>query len=831
MDFPSIPLTEPVLIIAAVLLLVLVLPLLGHAIRTPDIILLILAGMLFGPHGLHLLERGQAIEVWGTVGLMYIMFLAGLEVNVSDFMRHRNRSAVVGGLSFLVPQVAGAIGAVWLLGFDWTKAILLASMLASFTLLTYPQVSRLGLARQESVTTTVGGVLITDTLALLVLAVIVDLHGQDSISWLFIIRLALSFSVFLLLMIKVVPLLGHWFFHNAARDGGAQFLFVLVVAFLAGALSGLAGVEPIIGAFLAGVTLNRLVPPQSALMNRISFVGENLFIPFFLISVGMIVNPRVFLSDAETWKVGAFMVIAVCATKWVASKLAQVWLGYSRDEGWMIFGLTVTQAAATLAAVMVGYQIGIFDEAVLNGTLMMILATCMLSPFVTEHFARKVALQSPVHDSHTQESGRILIPVDNPETAERILELAILLRPENSVEPIFPLRVVRSNEQDQTEITRNEKMMMGVIAQATAADAPVSPSVRVAAGVAEGIQRATVELRTSSVLLGWPKTRSIGSALLGGVLNDVLQTCQSRVAVCNISEPLNTLSRVLVAIPPNAEREAGFRETLLLIWRLTNQIGAELTILAPKNSHAAIQGVTQSLKPALTPVWPEAKGWTDACRKLLSDHDHDCMRILLTAREGGVSWHPGMSRLPKLLLAANHTASTLMIYPPLPTADENGSSEPAQKLEDIVTIGGAHKAEQSETFAACIPALLQSSMAPAEVPSCQKLLADAAQEFPIELAPGVALVHAHTELLHTSTLYILSSRDPMPLSEVQADLVFVLLGPVAGPPDQHLQILSALARFMRDPEPLHALRTAKDDGALRKILHKNLATIELRPKQ
>lgn len=830
MDFPSIPLTEPVLIIATVLLLVLVLPLLGRAIRTPDIILLILAGMLFGPYGVHLLERGQAIEVWGTVGLMYIMFLAGLEVNVTDFMRNRNRSAILGGLSFLVPQLVGAAGAVYLLGFDWTKAILLASMLASFTLLTYPQISRLGLARHESVTTTVGGVLITDTLALLVLAVIVDLHGEDQFSWLFILRLMLSFSAFLLFMIKAVPRLGNWFFHNAARDGGAQFLFVLVVAFLAGALSGLAGVEPIIGAFLAGVTLNRLVPPQSALMNRITFVGENLFIPFFLISVGMIVDPRVFLADAETWKVGAFMVIAVFATKFLASKLAQVWLGYSREEGWMIFGLTVTQAAATLAAVMVGYQIGIFDETVLNGTLMMILATCMISPLITEYFGRKVALQVPMQDAHTQESGRILIPVDNTDTSDQIIELAILLRPEDSTEPLFPLRVVRSSEQDQAEITRNEKMMMGVIAQATAADAPVSPSVRVAAGVAEGIQRATVELRTSSVLLGWPKNRAIGSALLGGVLNDVLQTCQSRVAACNIAEPLNTLNRVLVAIPPNAEREAGFPETLMLIWRLTNQIGATLTILAPKNSHATIQNITRDLKPALTPAWPEVKGWTGACRQILDDHDDSSLRVLLTAREGGVSWHPGMDRLPKLLLSTNHHASTLMIYPPLPTADELSLPQPAQRLQDIVSIGGVHRATTPETFERFLSTLLRNNIPPSEVIHCQAILSEAANEFPIELAAGVALVHAHTDILQTSKLYLLSSKQPLQLSEVQADLVFVLLGPAAGPPNQHLQILSALARFIRKPEPLKELRQAKDDGTLLKVLHKNLASIALSPK-
>ncbi|MFU8779609.1 MAG: cation:proton antiporter [Kiritimatiellia bacterium] len=828
MEMPSLPLTEPVLIIAAVLLLVLILPLLGRAIRTPDIILLILAGMLFGPNGLNLLERGQAIEVWGTVGLLYIMFLAGLEVNVTDFMRNRNRSAILGGLSFAVPQLIGTIGAIWLLGFDWTKAILLASMLASFTLLTYPQISRLGLARRESVSVSVGGVLITDTLALLVLAVIVELHGQDTFSWFFLVKMAAAFSVFLGVLFWGVPRLGQWFFMHVAREGGAQFLFVLVVAFLAGALSGLAGVEPIIGAFLAGVTLNRLVPPQSALMNRIEFVGHNLFIPFFLISVGMIVDPRVFISDTNTWFVGGYMVIAVFGTKFVASMLAQRWLGYTRDEGWMIFGLTVTQAAATLAAVMVGYRLEIFDDAVLNGTLMMILTTCMVSPWITDFFGRRVALQTPMSETSPQESGRILVPVDNPESADRIIELALLLRPPNSQEPLFPLRVVMRNEQDPADIAHNEKMMMGVIAQAVAADAPVSPSVRVAGAVAEGIQRAAIELRASTVLLGWPRNSAIGAALLGGILTDVLQSCHTRVAVCHLAEQPNTLDRILVAIPPNADREPAFRETLLLIWRLAHQVGAELTLLVTANCTPRIREITESLKPALTPTWPVMRGWTDACRQLLACKEPNALRILITAREGGLSWHPGMDRLPRMLLANRSHASTLMLHPPLPNAEQENDARPAQKLLDIVSVQAVHISPAGMSFESALERLLHTSMPEHDANSCQQLLSIAAREFPIALAPGVALIHAHTEVMQDPKLLLVACPEPIQLAEVEADLIFILLGPVGGAPDRHLQILSGLARLMHDPEALQKMRSAPTESKLTHILQTLLAAVEMR---
>ena len=827
MEWPSLPLTEPVWIVAAVLLLVLVLPLLGRAIRTPDIILLILAGMLFGPNGLNLLERGQAIEVWGTVGLLYIMFLAGLEINVTDFMRNRNRSAVLGGLSFLVPQIVGTLGAVWLLGFDWTKAILLASMLASFTLLTYPQVSRLGLARRESVSVSVGGVLITDTLALLVLAVIVELHGQAYFSWIFILRLALSFSAFLAVMLMGVPKIGQWFFKNAARDGGAQFLFVLVVAFLAGALSELAGVESIIGAFLAGVTLNRLVPPQSPLMNRIEFVGHHLFIPFFLISVGMIVDSRVFIADHRTWLVGGYMVIAVFVTKFVASKLAQWWLGYTRDEGWVIFGLTVTQAAATLAAVMIGFDLGIFDKTVLNGTLMMILATCMVSPWITEYFGRRVALDNPISDQPTHEAGRILVPVDNPETTDRLIDLALLLRPAKSQDPLLPLRVVRTGQDATTDIARNEKMMMGVISQAAAADVPVQPSVRVAAGIAEGINRATVELRASTVLLGWPRGGLLGTTLLGDILSDVLAVCRSRIGVCQLLEPPNTIKEIMLAVPPNADREAGFHETMALVWRLAQQIGAHITVHTPINCRKRIQTITANIRPQLTPTWGTLQNWNEICRQLVGPTGATTLRVLITARPGGLSWHPSMERLPRLLSVAGQAAGTLMLHPPLPT-DENEVDAiiPERKLPELISVGGACKTPPDVPLDTSLDLLLSTRIEDPARKTCCRALLQAAEQFPIEMAPGVALVHAHSDAVDTPSIYLLSHATPLQLTDIKADLIFTLLGPTGGAPERHLQILSALAKLTRNTDNLTALREAADNTSLTQKLSDILSNID-----
>lgn len=817
----ELPLREPVLIMALVMAMVLALPLLGRILRVPDIILLILAGMLFGENGLGLLARGEAIEVWGTIGLLYIMFLAGLEINVQDFIRDRNRSLVVGLLSFGVPQVAGALAAVWLLGFGWEKAVLLASMLASYTLLTYPQISRLGLTRKASVTVTVGGTLITDTLALLVLAVIVDLHGQ-AFSWLFLLRLALAFAVFLAVVLAGVPWVGRWFFRNVGRDGGAQFTFLLLVLFLAGSFSRLAGVEPIIGAFLAGLTLNRLVPPQSALMNRIEFVGRNLFIPFFLISVGMIVDPRVFLADRHTWQVGTMMVVSVFVTKLIASFAAQRWLGYTKDEGWVIFGLTVTQAAATLAAVMVGYELGIFDDAVLNGTLMMILATCMVSPWITEYFGRRVVLSVPATGSEsTGESGRIMVAVDNPLTAERLIELAMLLRASASAEPLLPLRVVASERESDADIPVNERMLFGAISQATAGDVPVIPSIRMASGVAEGIRRASVELRASTVLLGWSHRGAVGTAIFGGIMDDVLRSCRTRVMVCRLERPLNTVKRVVLAIPPNAEREAGFRETVHLLWRLVKQVGAQAEAICSDANRLPVMEAVKGLQPQIEVEWTPARDWADVRRILLETAGEDLLRVGLTAREGGVSWRPGLERMPRMMLARETRGNALLVYPALPSEEEEAVAPPApQTLAELVTIGGVLRADVSQTWLAAMDLLLQPRFGSRhdEFERVGRLVRRAAADFPIQLAPDVVLVHGHTSHLAVPHLFVVVHPAGVSLAETHARVVLVLLGPEGGPPDRHLQVLSALARWVRDAAQVQALLEAGDNRALRETL-------------
>ncbi|MDP3461029.1 MAG: cation:proton antiporter, partial [Hyphomonas sp.] len=424
----GLPITDPVFIFAIVSGLILLAPIVLGRWRLPGMIGLLIAGALLGPNGFGVLARDMSFVLFGTVGLLYIMFTAALEVDLAVLKRSRTQTMVFGLLTFAVPMSLGILVARTILQFDWPAALLLASTFASHTLLTYPIASRLGLVRNQAVTTAVGGTIITDTLALLVLAVIAGMvrgNAGDA----FWLQLVVGLAFYAAIILFVLPLVARWFFRNVARDGVAEFVFVLAVVFAISAASKYAGSEPIVGAFLAGLALNRLIPHNGTLMNRIQFTGEAIFIPFFLLSVGMLLDVHIFFGGFQAWLVAVSMVATVIGGKWLAAWLAGRILGYNRDQSMLIFGLSVPQAAATLAATIVGFEIGLFDEFVVNGAIMMIFVTCILAPIVVQKFGRAVAVAETITpvDLDLVPARRILIGCSGEAVSLRLAELAILM--------------------------------------------------------------------------------------------------------------------------------------------------------------------------------------------------------------------------------------------------------------------------------------------------------------------------------------------------------------------------------------------------------------------
>ena len=375
-----------------------------------------------GEHGFNILARDSSFELFGKVGLYYIMFLAGLEMNMEDFKSIRGKATVLGLLAFIFPLGIGIWTNQYLLGYGLMTSILLASMYASHTLIAYPIVIRYGINRQRAVSIAVGGTAVTDTLTLLVLAVIGGMYNESGDSDWFIVWLVLKVLVLTLIIMYSFPRIGRWFFRRYT-DSVVQYIFVLAMVFLGAGLMEFIGMEGILGAFLAGLVLNRLIPHVSPLMSHLEFVGNALFIPYFLIGVGMMINVKVLFGHLDSLKVAGVMIVVALLGKWIASWCTQKIYRMRALERELMFGLSNAQAAATLAAVLVGYNIilpdgqRLLNEDVLNGTILLILVTCVVSSFITEYAAKRVAMDdAELHEEKAQEKERFLIPVANPET-------------------------------------------------------------------------------------------------------------------------------------------------------------------------------------------------------------------------------------------------------------------------------------------------------------------------------------------------------------------------------------------------------------------------------
>src|SRR5690554_3839463 len=432
----NLPLTNPVLIFSLILFIILLAPVLLQRIRIPGIIGLIVSGIIIGPAGLNILGDSLFVDVFSTIGLLYIMFIAGLELDLNEFKVTRNKSLIFGFLTFSIPLGIGFPVCHYLLGYDFNASLLTASMFATHTLVTYPIVSKLGVSKNVAVAVTVGGTILTDTAVLIMLAIILGAH-DGGLTQEFWIRLGISLVLFSAFMFLVIPRIAKWFFQKLESEKHSHYIFVLSVVFFSAFLAELAGLESIIGAFVAGLALNKLIPHSSALMNRIEFIGNSLFIPFFLISVGMIVDVRVILTGPMALVIAGTLTIVAIFGKWLAAFFTQLIFKFSKGQRKLIFGLSSAHAAATLAVVLVGYNAEILDENILNATVVIILVTCVVASFATENAVKIILRNSDdeenlsLKDDQTTES--ILIPLGNPENFEKIIYLAVLIKEKRSM--------------------------------------------------------------------------------------------------------------------------------------------------------------------------------------------------------------------------------------------------------------------------------------------------------------------------------------------------------------------------------------------------------------
>ena len=574
----TLPINNPVLAFLLILIVILLAPILLNKIKIPHLLGLIIAGAIIGPKGINLLERDSSIVLSGTAGLLYIMFLAGLEIDLNDLKKNSQKSVIFGLYTFIIPMLIGTSAGYFILELPFLTSILLASMFASHTLIAYPLVSKMGVAKNIAVNITVGGTVITDTLALLVLAIVVGMT-EGVVSSEFWIRLSSSIVVFGLIVLFVFPLISRWFLKKF-DDNVTQFIFVLLMMYIGAILAEIAGLEPIIGAFSTGLALNKLIPHTSALMNRIEFVGNAIFIPFFLIGVGMLIDYRAFFKDFETLKVAIVMISAASISKFLAAWLTQKTFRFSADQRKLIYGLSNAQAAATLAAVLVGYNIIIgqtssgepirlLSESVLNGTILMILFTCTIASFVAQKGASNLALaESENMDGLDESVEKILMPINNSKLTDGLLELGILAKSKKNNRGFYGLGIVDTLDNNTDDEKKLKKVLSQAATSASATDTVLHELIRYDNSVVNGITNVIKEHKITDLILGIDQNKGISDAFEKNLSKGILVKSNATTLLFNSTQPLGTIKRHIVVVPKNAEKELGFPFWIIKIWNI-----------------------------------------------------------------------------------------------------------------------------------------------------------------------------------------------------------------------------------------------------------------------
>ena len=667
----TLPLTDPVLKFLLILVIILAAPLLLNKLRIPHLLGLIIAGAIIGPNGFNLVLRDSSIILSGTAGLLYIMFLAGLEIDLGDFKKNKWKSLTFGMYTFLVPMALGTLVGLYVLNFSMFTSILLASMFASHTLIAYPIISKLGITKDKAVGITVGGTMITDTLALLVLTVIVEMAVGEVDDW-FWYRLGAAIILFFAFVMIVFPIVGRWFFKRC-EDNVSQYIFVLVMVFLGAYLAELAGLESIIGAFLAGMALNRLIPSTSPLMNRVEFVGNAIFIPFFLIGVGMLIDYRAFFTNWDTIKVGAVMIVVATVAKFVAAWMTQKTFRMSVDQRRVIFGLSNAQAAATLAAVMVGYNvilgetpagepIRLLNESVLNGTILMILVTCTMASFSAQKGAHNIAMNdvSEEKEGTGEHQERILIPVSYEKNVTELVNLSTAIKSKKNKNGLFALNVINNQASDDKAFKQYKKVLNMAVTTASATDNVLQDLLRYDLNVANAIISVIKEQGITDLVLGLHQGKGVVSSFLGNMTEAILGQSNVTTLIYRPIQPIATVKRHLVVVPARAEKEVGFPMWVNKVWNIIHNSGAKAVFYASEDTTMYLKEIYK--KRPIEAEFSSFDDWDDfliMSREIKSD---DTLWVVMSRRER-LSYHANMSRIPNYLNKYFQSNSFVLVYP------------------------------------------------------------------------------------------------------------------------------------------------------------------------
>ena len=662
------PITDPTLIFFVVLLIILFAPIIMGKLRIPHIIGMVLAGVLLGQYGLNILVRDDSFELFGKVGLYYIMFLAALEMDFEGMKKKRKHLVIFALLSFSIPFAVTYIASTYILGYQPISGIMLSCIMASNTLISYPIVSRYGLQSKPSVMLSVGETMIALFLALVVIAAVVSVGGDGGgiMFWIWFVVKILAVCFFLAF---AIPRLTRWFLRRYS-DAVMQFIFIMAILFMSAVLTDAAGLEGIFGAFLSGLILNRYIPHLSALMNRIEFIGNALFIPYFLIGVGMLINVRVLFNGGEIIAVVAAIVFFGTFGKAIAAYLSCYLCRLPLSSGHMMFGLTSAHAAGAIAVLMVGMKmeeahgLEIVDDNMLNGVIIMILVTCIISTFVTERSAQGITLRDKdmaSEDTHNDDE-KILIPMKYPEYAERLVNMAILMRNPKLNRGLVGLNVVYDDEKMAKNQEAGRLLLDRMTKVAAAADVKMETQVRVAANIANGIKHAFKEFHASEIIIGMHTHKEVSTKFWGQFHQSLYNGLNQQIMMVRLIQPINTIRRIQVAVPSRAQFEAGFYRWLERLARMADSLECRIQFHGRGDTLQLIRQYINNRHPEARADYSEMDHWV-GLPKLAGTIADDHLFVVVTARKGTVSYKNALERLPEEITKFFTGKNIIILFP------------------------------------------------------------------------------------------------------------------------------------------------------------------------
>ena len=685
------PITDPTLIFFVVMLIILFAPIVMGKLRIPHIIGMVLAGVAVGQYGLNILVRDDSFELFGKVGLYYIMFLASLEMDIEGVRRNKGRFGVFGLLTFAVPSVMTFVACITVLHYSVLASLLLGCIMASNTLIAYPIVGRYGLQRKPSVTLSVGSSMISLLMALVSLAAIVASYGGNTgvMFWLLFVGKFVGYCV---LMALLIPRLARWFLRRYS-DAVMQFIFVMSMLFMSAALSEAVGLEGIFGAFVAGLILNRFIPHVSPLMNRIEFIGNALFIPYFLIGVGMLINLQLLFAGGGILGVVIMIVVFGTVGKAVAAYLASWLFRLPLSSGNMMFGLTSAHAAGAIAMLMVGMKmevapgVPLVTDDMLNGVVIMILFTCIISTIVTERSAQQITLRDkemPEDSTASNSEEKVLIPMKYPEYAQRLVNLAMMMRnPKNNTQ-FVGLNVVYDDDDMLRNQEQGQRLLERMAQYSAATDIHMQTQVRVAANIANGIRHAYKEFRATEILIGMHMHPEVSQKFWGEFHQSLFNGLNSQIIMARLTQPLTTIRRIQVAVPSRAQFEPGFYRWLERLCRLGSNLECHTEFFGREDVLPLIENYVLSRHHDMRVSYTKMAHWAEM-PNLAASISPDNLFVVVTARKGTVSYKNALEFLPDEITRHFSGTNIMIIFP-----DQHGDA-----MDEMTFAQPQHTEDQS----------------------------------------------------------------------------------------------------------------------------------------